>query len=377
MANSDVSALKRGRVEQSAAGAMSADVEVGDRELLLSLSEPGRLGLLERHCAVTAGLRGDVIRLHGLPDDVFLAQRLLTELTELASGGTALRDGDLESSIRLLRNHPEVKLADVFKHVVVAAEAGKQISPRGLAQRHYVQAIQAHDIVFGVGPAGTGKTYLAMATAVAALSAQRVKRIVLTRPAIEAGEKLGFLPGDLAEKVDPYLRPLYDALHDMLPPQRVQGLIERGTIEVAPLAFMRGRTLSDSFIILDEAPNTSIAQMRMLLTRVGLRSKAVITGDVTQVDLPEGTRSGLADAVALLSEVEGVTTCHFSSADVVRHPLVQRIVEAYDERDARLRRPTGRVAWLDEASRPPGELLEREPQDADSGRGPEHGDDER
>jgi phosphate starvation-inducible protein PhoH and related proteins len=251
--------------------------------------------------------------------------------------GTSMNEDDIENSIRVMRDHPDVALSQVLQPIVITAGAGRQITPRGLAQKNYVQAIQTHDIVFGVGPAGTGKTYLAMATAVAALTSQRVKRIILTRPAVEAGEKLGFLPGDMADKVDPYLRPLYDALHDMLPAQRVFGLIERGTIEVAPLAFMRGRTLNDSFIILDEAQNTSIAQMRMFLTRIGQRSKAVITGDVTQVDLPRGVQSGLSDAVELLGEIDGLARCRFTSADVVRHALVQRIVDAYDDRDTRLK----------------------------------------
>jgi phosphate starvation-inducible protein PhoH and related proteins len=204
-----------------------------------------------------------------------------------------------------------------------------------VSQQLYIQAMREHDVVFGIGPAGTGKTYLAMAMAVRALSNREVKRIILTRPAVEAGEKLGFLPGDLAEKVNPYLRPLYDALHDMMDIEKAEGLLGRGTIEVAPLAFMRGRTLNDSFVILDEAQNTTAEQMKMFLTRLGFDSKAVITGDVTQVDLPEGRRSGLSDAAQLLKTVEGVKFVMFSDQDVVRHPLVQRIVRAYDERDAR------------------------------------------
>jgi phosphate starvation-inducible PhoH-like protein len=314
---------------------ISADIEVADRELLVQLTgaSSNRLSLLERLIGLSIGLRGDTIRLQGAPEHVFLAERVLTELVELVRGGLALRDGDLEASVRLLRDHPNVRLADVFRQVVITSESGAKIAPRGLAQRLYVQTIEQNDIVFGVGPAGTGKTYLAVAMAVSALSQQRVKRIVLTRPAIEAGEKLGFLPGDLAEKVDPYLRPLYDAIHDMLPVARVRTLIERGTIEVAPLAFMRGRTLADSFVILDEAQNTTVPQMRMLLTRLGQRSKAVITGDPTQVDLPNGVDSGLGDALPLLDGVEGIGICHFTSADVVRHPLVQRVVDAYERRD--------------------------------------------
>ncbi len=318
---------------------VTADVEVTDRALLMALTGPSasRLPLLERQCGVSAGVRGDVIRLQGSREAVDLAERVLTELVHAVHAGTAVREEELESSIRVLRDHPQARLAEVLAPIQVSAAGGRQVTPRGLAQRHYVQAIEAHDIVFGAGPAGTGKTYLAMAMAVAALSSERVKRIILTRPAVEAGEKLGFLPGDMSQKVDPYLRPLYDALHDMLPAQRVYSLIERGTIEVAPLAFMRGRTLNDSFIILDEAQNTSVPQMRMFLTRVGLRSKAVITGDVTQVDLPQSTSSGLSDALELLGRVPGLARCFFTSADVVRHPLVQRIVDAYDARDARTR----------------------------------------
>jgi phosphate starvation-inducible PhoH-like protein len=325
--------------ERHATEIVTADVEVTDRALLLALTGPSasRLALLERQCGVSAGLRGEVIQLRGSYQAVCLAERVLTELVQAARDGTTIREEELESSIRVLRDHPEAKLAEVLAPVVIAAGTGRQITPRGLAQRHYVQAIQTHDIVFGVGPAGTGKTYLAMAMAVAALTSQRVKRIILTRPAVEAGEKLGFLPGDMSQKVDPYLRPLYDALHDMLPAPRVYSLIERGTIEVAPLAFMRGRTLNDSFVILDEAQNTSVPQMRMFLTRIGQRSKAVITGDVTQVDLPQSTSSGLSDAVQLLGAVDGLAHCFFTSADVVRHPLVQRIVDAYDERDTRLK----------------------------------------
>jgi phosphate starvation-inducible protein PhoH and related proteins len=315
----------------------TADVEVADRDLLLALSGPSgqRLTILERKAGLqAAALRGDTIKLRGTPEAVNLAERVLLELLRVMREGVPVRDDDIASSVRMLRDHPEIDLAEVFQPIVITAGSGRQITPRGLAQRHYVQAIEAHDIVFGVGPAGTGKTYLAMAMAVAALTSQRVKRIILTRPAVEAGEKLGFLPGDMSEKIDPYLRPLYDALHDMLPAQRVYNLIERGTIEVAPLAFMRGRTLNDSFIILDEAQNTSVAQMRMFLTRIGQHSKAVITGDVTQVDLPQGTSSGLSDAVGLLRHIDGLSCCVFSSADVVRHPLVQRIVDAYDGRDA-------------------------------------------
>jgi phosphate starvation-inducible PhoH-like protein len=277
-----------------------------------------------------------VIRLQGSRDAVRLAERVLTESIKRIVEGRDLHDHDFATMLRVLRDSPEADLGEVMQPIVVAG-GSRHITPRGAAQKQYIQAIHNHDVVFGIGPAGTGKTYLAMAMAVAALTSQRVKRIVLTRPAVEAGEKLGFLPGNMAEKVDPYLRPLHDALHDMLPAQRVYGLIERGVIEVAPLAFMRGRTLEDSFIILDEAQNTTIPQMRMFLTRLGMRSKAVVTGDVTQVDLPHGVQSGLSDALSLLGSVEGLARCFFTAADVVRHPLVQRIVNAYDGRDAERR----------------------------------------
>jgi phosphate starvation-inducible PhoH-like protein len=230
-----------------------------------------------------------------------------------------------------------MQLSDMFDESIALGPGRRPIGPRGLAQKRYVEAVRSHDLTFGIGPAGTGKTYLAMACAVSALTERKVKRIVLTRPAVEAGEKLGFLPGDLAEKVNPYLRPLYDALNDMMDLDRAQGLLSRGQIEVAPLAFMRGRTLSDSFVILDEAQNTTGEQMRMFLTRLGHNSKAVVTGDVTQVDLPEGKSSGLAEAEHLLAHIEGIRICRFTDIDVVRHPLVQKIVVAYEERDARWR----------------------------------------
>jgi phosphate starvation-inducible PhoH-like protein len=271
-----------------------------------------------------------------------MAERALSELLALVKRGSHLTQRDIERSIDTLKRHPEVKLSDMLDDVVQVGSGKRGVAPKGVAQQDYVRAIRSHDVVFGVGPAGTGKTYLAMAAAVSALLERKYKRIILTRPAVEAGEKLGFLPGDLAEKVNPYLRPLYDALHDMMDMEKAQDLLTRGTIEVAPLAFMRGRTLNASFVILDEAQNTTSDQMKMFLTRLGYDSKAVITGDVTQVDLPGGTRSGLSDALSLLSGVDGIATCRFSDADVVRHPLVQRIIRAYDARDEARREPVGR-----------------------------------
>ena len=327
---------------------VTADVDVADPKLLLELTGPSasKLARLERACApLSAGLRGNTIRLRGSRESVSLAERALTEMMDVIEAGGTMRDADIPSAVRLLAEHPEIKLRDIYKDVAItAAASGKPITARGLAQKFYLQAMRDSDIVFGLGPAGTGKTYLAMAMAIQSLQAQRVKRIVLTRPAVEAGEKLGFLPGDMTEKVDPYLRPLYDALHDMLPAVRANALAQRGVIEVAPLAFMRGRTLEDSFVILDEAQNTTITQMKMFLTRTGPRSKVVITGDATQVDLPHGQTSGLADAVRLLDRIPGIAVCHFAAEDVVRHPLVAEIVRAYEKRDAEHARERGHGA---------------------------------
>jgi len=316
---------------------VSTEVEVLDNGLLLALTGPSGANLktLERAFGVGIGLRGNTIRLAGPGPSVSLAERALGELLELVRRGSHLGEREVERSIETLRRHPEVKLHEMLDDLIQVGTGKRGVSPKGVAQLQYVRAIRTHDVVFGVGPAGTGKTYLAMAAAVSALLARKYKRIILTRPAVEAGEKLGFLPGDLAEKVNPYLRPLYDALHDMMDMERAQDLLSRGTIEVAPLAFMRGRTLNSSFVILDEAQNTTVDQMKMFLTRLGYDSKAVITGDVTQVDLPDGRNSGLSDAIRLLADVEGIAINRFTDVDVVRHPLVQRIIRAYDGRAAR------------------------------------------
>ena len=314
----------------------TADVEISDQDLLLRLSGPNgtHLRALEKELAVTMGLRGNTIRIQGEADAVAVVERVLAELVDVMTRKKGLSGEELARAARTAAAHPEVRLRELFDDVVLTTASKRVISPKGLSQQIYVNAIRKNDIVFGIGPAGTGKTYLAMAMAVAALQRNEVKRILLTRPAVEAGEKLGFLPGDLAEKVNPYLRPLYDALHDMMTNDRAAVLLDRGTIEVAPLAFMRGRTLNDAFVILDEAQNTTTEQMKMFLTRLGFRSRAVITGDITQVDLPGGRKSGLADAEQLLGKIEGISFCRFTDADVVRHPLVQKIVRAYDERDA-------------------------------------------
>ncbi len=312
-------------------------VEVDDTALLLGLVGPQneRLRALAREAGVEAGLRGNAILLSGAPAAVELAERFLTETAlHLRRGGT-LDTVDVARGVAGMRDDPEGgSLATLADDSVVLPARSRAIMPKGAAQRRYVQSIRTHDLTFGIGPAGTGKTYLAMAMAVSALLDKKVKRIVLARPAVEAGEKLGFLPGDLAEKVNPYLRPLYDALHDMMDFERAQGLVVRGQIEVAPLAFMRGRTLNDAFVILDEAQNATSEQMRMFLTRLGYGSRAVVTGDVTQVDLPHGAVSGLAEARALLAGTEGIAVCTFTDVDVVRHPLVQKIVLAYERRDA-------------------------------------------
>jgi phosphate starvation-inducible PhoH-like protein len=315
----------------------TSELEVDDSHVLFALAGPRneKLKALEREAKVAVGLRGNKILLEGEAESVALAERFLAETAVLLRQGVDVATPDIARALRVLRSEPHVQLRDMFDDALHLGRGRRPIGPRGLAQKRYVEAIRSHDLTFGIGPAGTGKTYLAMACAVAALQSRQVKRIVLTRPAVEAGEKLGFLPGDLAEKVDPYLRPLYDALDDMMDIDRAQGLITRGHIEVAPLAFMRGRTLNDSFVILDEAQNTTSEQMRMFLTRLGYHSKAVVTGDVTQVDLPEGRASGLAEARELLDGVEGIAFCHFSEVDVVRHPLVQEIIVRYEARDAR------------------------------------------
>ncbi|HEY8092091.1 MAG TPA: PhoH family protein [Polyangiaceae bacterium] len=319
----------------------TSEVEVDETRILLALAGPRneRLKALEREANVAVGLRGNKILLEGDATSVALVERFLAETAVLLKQGVEVHTADIARALRVLRSEPHVQLRDMFDDVVSLGAGRRPVGPRGVAQKRYVESIRTHDLTFGIGPAGTGKTYLAMACAVGALLSRQVKRIVLTRPAVEAGEKLGFLPGDLAEKVNPYLRPLYDALDDMMDIDRAQGLIARGHIEVAPLAFMRGRTLNDSFVILDEAQNTTSEQMRMFLTRLGYHSKAVVTGDVTQVDLPGGRASGLAEARELLDGVEGIAFCHFTEVDVVRHPLVQKIIVRYEARDARERRP--------------------------------------
>jgi phosphate starvation-inducible PhoH-like protein len=306
-------------------------IHVDDNDLMrvLAGSHNENLKLIERRLGVKVGQRGTEINVSGPDEAAAFAERLLTQLTELVKAGRPLFKEDVEQAIKVLGHTNGDETVSLIMAPVLTRAGGRQIAPKGVAQKRYVEAIRSNDIVFGIGPAGTGKTYLAMAMAVSALIERKVKRIVLARPAVEAGEKLGFLPGDLAEKVNPYLRPLYDALNDMMEHERAAQLIEQGVIEVAPLAFMRGRTLNDAFAILDEAQNTSVEQMKMFLTRLGYASQAVITGDVTQIDLPAGQRSGLVHAREILNGIEGIAFSDFSDADVVRHPLVQEVIKAY------------------------------------------------
>ncbi len=339
------------RDERAAEVMVTSEVEIDDSAVLLALAGPRneRLKVIERELAIECSLRGSSILLRGQVASVALAERFFAEAAQLSREGVQIGAHDVGRALRMLQSEAHVSLRDMFDDVVTLGSGRRPVGPRGVAQKRYVEAIRAFDLTFGIGPAGTGKTYLAMACAVAALQERRVKRIVLTRPAVEAGEKLGFLPGDLAEKVNPYLRPLFDALGDMMDIDRAQGLMTRGQIEVAPLAFMRGRTLNDSFVILDEAQNTTSEQMRMFLTRLGYNSRAVVTGDVTQVDLPDGRTSGLAEARQLLAKVEGIAFCEFTDVDVVRHPLVQKIVVAYERRDTDARELRGEARLAREA----------------------------
>ncbi|HJO23004.1 MAG: PhoH family protein [Myxococcota bacterium] len=271
----------------------------------------------------------------GDDDAVAAARKVLEELYAAVSGGEPMQARDVRQAVRMVKEKPDVDFQDVYADVLAGVGSRRAITAKNLAQRRYIDLMRSRDVALAVGPAGTGKTYLAMAVAIAALNRHEVSRVVLTRPAVEAGEKLGFLPGSMAEKVNPYLRPLYDALNDMMTIEKATRLIDRGVIEVAPLAFMRGRTLNDSFVILDEAQNTTSEQMKMFLTRLGFDSRAVITGDVTQIDLPNDKTSGLVEALNVLRGVEGIGVMRFTEEDVVRHPLVQQIVRAYDRWDRR------------------------------------------
>jgi len=289
------------------------------------------LRFLESDLDIRVSARDREVFLEGDEAGVEIAARVLTDLGNLISKGYELGDEDVHTALRIAKDAPQVSLERFFADGGIQTARDRLVRPQGANQKLYIEAIRSHDIVFGIGPAGTGKTYLAMAMAVEALNRRAVRRVVLARPAIEAGEKLGFLPGDMYEKVNPYLRPLYDALYDLISVERANRLIDRGHIEIAPLAFMRGRTLADSFVILDEAQNTTAEQMKMFLTRIGMESRAVITGDVTQIDLPSGKPSGLVEARRLLKKIRGIGFVEFDERDVVRHPLVQQIIVAYAE----------------------------------------------
>jgi phosphate starvation-inducible PhoH-like protein len=288
---------------------------------------------IERAFGVTLRARGNLATIDGEPDKASVVEHLLMEFSILLDQGYRVRPRDIETAIRVLREAPEASLVEFFSGDGILGSVRRLVTPRSLAQQMYLKAMADFDMVISIGPAGTGKTYLAVAMAAAALYEKRIRRILLARPAVEAGEKLGYLPGDLAEKVNPYLRPLYDSLYDLIGFEKVSRMLERGTIEVAPIAFMRGRTLNDAFVILDEAQNTTTEQMKMFLTRIGFNSKAVVNGDVTQVDLPPGKVSGLRESEGILASIEGIKFIHFTERDVVRHPLVQQIITAYDRHE--------------------------------------------
>ena len=306
------------------------------------------LKLIEDELGVRLSARGEELTMDGLPEAVRQAERILLELASLTNEGITLQAEDVTHALSALRRTPEASLRDILDKSAMIATKKRFVGPKSPTQKAYIEAIEQHDIVIAIGPAGTGKTYLAMAMAVSALMNKEVSRIILARPAVEAGEKLGFLPGDIYEKVNPYLRPLYDALFDMMDMERANRLIERGDIEIAPLAFMRGRTLNDSFVILDEAQNATAEQMKMFLTRLGFHSKVVVTGDITQVDLPNDRVSGLIQVKDILHNIEGIAFVYFDEKDVVRHRLVQDIIKAYDRhktensRDSRQSREQGR-----------------------------------
>jgi phosphate starvation-inducible PhoH-like protein len=319
--------------ERSGSTSTTRIVVPGSQSMVALLgSSDELLRIIEKAFAADIHVRGNEISVSGDPTEIELVARLFGELITLLDRGDILTADSVQRSLAMLRQQTEERPADVLSLSILSTR-GRTIRPKSLNQKRYVDAIDNHTIVFGIGPAGTGKTYLAMAKAVQALQAKQVNRIILTRPAVEAGERLGFLPGTLNDKIDPYLRPLYDALHDMVDPDSIPRLMASGVIEVAPLAYMRGRSLNDSFIVLDEAQNTSAEQMKMFLTRLGFGSRMVVTGDVTQVDLPAGTRSGLRMVQEILDGIEDVHFCLLNSSDVVRHRLVSDIVDAYTRYD--------------------------------------------
>jgi phosphate starvation-inducible protein PhoH and related proteins len=311
------------------------ELESGKEFPLLFNSLEKNLSLIEHSLGIDASFRGNKIFLKGDDQKIRAAEGLIKDLNDLAASGYHLKPEDIRYAVAAISEGSGTSLKELFVNNIPVSSKRRFIIPKTETQKRYLDSIKDHDIVIGVGPAGTGKTYLAMAMAINAFLKKQISRIVLARPAIEAGERLGFLPGDLAEKINPYLRPLYDALYDMMEAEKAAKLIERNVIEIAPLAFMRGRTLNDSFIILDEAQNTTMEQMKMFLTRLGFNSKAVITGDVTQIDLPQGKASGLVEVTKILEGIEGIDFVYFSRKDVVRHKLVQAIVRAYEKYEKR------------------------------------------
>ncbi len=316
---------------------MKKKISFPDHNLIQTLcgEHSANLHLIEKEIHISIHLRGNILFLEGRDWEVELAEKVLTQLYDLLKSNYPIYANDINFAIRILSGNPEAKLKKIFQDQVLISSPKKVIVPKTINQKYYVDCIRNFDIVFGIGPAGTGKTYLSMAMAISALIKKEVSRVVLTRPAVEAGERLGFLPGDLYEKINPYLRPLYDALHEMIDFDKADSLLQQGMIEVAPLAFMRGRTLNDAFVILDEAQNTTYEQMKMFLTRIGFNSKAVITGDITQTDLPRDKTSGLIEARRILKDIKGIQFVHFLRDDIVRHPLVQKIIDAYDKSEGR------------------------------------------
>ncbi len=314
-------------------GAVTRKVEFDDAALMGNLLGPQdkNLKIIEKGLCVRIHSRGNTLNLSGEDVDVDLSIKVLKEIYQILKKGYPIYPQDVEHALRILSSNSQVSLQDIFLDAIYISTTKKLITPKSVTQKEYIEAIRKYDIIVAIGPAGTGKTYLAMAMAVSFLLKKTFGRIILARPAVEAGEKLGFLPGDLYEKVNPYLRPLYDALHDMMDLEKASTMIQRGEIEVAPLAFMRGRTLNDSFVILDEAQNTTSEQMKMFLTRLGYDSKAVITGDITQIDLPQGKTSGLIEVNRILKGIKDIRFIYFSDKDVVRHPLVREIIKAYEK----------------------------------------------
>jgi phosphate starvation-inducible PhoH-like protein len=317
-------------------------VLLSDRSLQLLFGPlDENIRFLENLFGVTIQARDSTLTIDGEEEDVRALEKILVDFSGLVDRGHSMTNGDLKSAFKQIAEDTALSLHDFFPKMQLLTTGKRQVTPKSLNQRRYIEAIRKNDIVFGIGPGGTGKTFLAVAMALTYLFEKQLSRIILTRPAVEAGERLGFLPGDIEQKINPYLRPLYDALYILLESDKIQRYLENGTIEIAPLAFMRGRTLNDAFIILDEAQNTTSEQMKMFLTRLGMQSKAVITGDVTQIDLPFGRSSGLVEARNILASVEGLAFCYFNESDVVRHRLVRLIIKAYEEHAANGVRPEG------------------------------------